>query len=200
MSENIVIILLIALLSVVLILVGVILYLFKELIKERKSENQQMVTGEREKSSGKETLTPTIDRLRDKISQNELGFDDEVTYCVNHPQDHGKGLCAICQDSLCEECLKEHDGLNFCGAHFRLYLGHDWVELETIKTTPETPESAFPIYDFKKDLWEKERLPAIISTHYKINIETDKIESFVRLLVRTQEEEALKERFQNYKH
>ncbi|MCR9205964.1 MAG: hypothetical protein NXH75_15380, partial [Halobacteriovoraceae bacterium] len=68
------------------------------------------------------------------------------------------------------------------------------------KTTPETPESAFPIYDFKKELWEKEGLPAIVSTHYKINIETDSIESFVKLLVRSIEEDSLKKRFERFKH
>lgn len=198
MSEKVIIILVSALVLVVFVLVGVILYLFKELIKE-KDMTQDPEHSTEPSRDPKTSNTPMLDQLRSsnkKVHEQE----DQISYCVNHPRDNAKGLCAICNDCFCEDCLKEHDGMSFCGPHFRLYIGHEWVELESILTTPEAPETAYPIYDFKRDLWEKEGLPAIISTHYKINLENDSIESFVKLLVRSNEEESLKERFNHFKH
>lgn len=180
MSENLVIILVGALLLVTLIFAGVILYLFNKLLQERKEPTQE------------QSLTEKFKHLK---AASEEG---PTSYCKNHPQDHAHGMCAICQDMYCEDCIKEHDGHTFCGPHFRLFVSHEWSELESIKTTPSTPETAFPIYDFKKELWKEEQLPAVISTHYKINIDDDSIESYVKLLVRTEELEDLKSRYSKF--
>lgn len=197
MSENIILILVTALVLVVFLLVGVILFLFRALMKEKDMTQDQ----EHSTEPSRATANQSKSELLRQSPLNQSGpSEDQITYCANHPNDNAKGLCSICQECFCEECIKEHDGLSFCGPHFRLYINEDWVELETIKTTPETPESAFPIYDFKKELWEKEGLPAIVSTHYKINIQTDTIESFVKLLVRSIEEDSLKKRYERYKH
>lgn len=103
--------------------------------------------------------------------------------CINHPKEIGQGVCAICAAVLCEECVKEHDGLNFCIEHFKTYLENDWQDIETILTTPDTPEVALPLYHFKNNIWQDE-IPSIIRTHYRINIERDIIESHVSLLVK----------------
>lgn len=103
--------------------------------------------------------------------------------CHEHRDQLGQGVCAICNIVLCEECVKEHDGLNFCIEHFRTYLEHDWEGVETIMTTPDTPEVALPLYHFKNSIWQDE-IPSIIRTHYRINIEQDIIESHVSLMVR----------------
>lgn len=185
MSESIIIILVAALIFVVLLLVGVILYLFNRLMNEKDMTQ-----------APEHSTEPSRDLALLKRKMEEA----DVSYCSNHPQDHSKGMCAICQDCFCEDCIKEHDGLTFCGPHFRLFVSHEWVELESIMTTPETPETAFPIYNFKKNLWEQEGLPAVISTHYKINIDTDTIESYVKLLVRSDEIDSLSERYHQFKH
>jgi hypothetical protein len=192
LSENIVLILVGALVLLVLVLVGVILYLFNKILQEKDMTQ-----------APEHATEPSRNRQRVVVDKGELkaqAADVSLSYCANHPQDHAKGMCSICQECFCEECIKEHDGLTFCNPHFRLYISHEWTELETIKTTPDTPETAFPIYDFKKLLWEEEGLPAVISTHYKINIDTDTIESFVKLLVRTDELDSLSERYNKFKH
>ncbi len=191
MSEKIIFILVGALVFLVLVLVGVVLYLFNRLLKEKDMTQD----GEHSTEPSRATRTGAD---RDQLKRMAEGV--ESSYCVNHPQDHAQGLCAICNETFCEECIKEHEGLTFCRPHFRLFISHEWETVETIKTTPETPETAFPIYDFKKALWEKEGLPAVISTHYKINIDTDTIESYVKLLVRADEYETLAERYQTFKH
>lgn len=181
MSENIILLLVGVLAFLVLILVGVILYLFKKVMEANKEDRV-------ERASEIAAKQKVIDKTQ-----------DDLAYCENHPQDHAHGMCSICHSNFCEDCVKEHDGLTFCAPHFKLYVSHEWVELENIKTTPETPETAFPIYDFKKELWKDEQTPAIISTHYKINIEIDCIESYVKLLVRADEHDELKNRYQSFK-
>lgn len=191
MSEKIIFILVGALVFLVLVLVGVILYLFNKLLQEKEmtQDGEHSTEPSRSVRQG-----PNRDELR------RMAEGVESSYCVNHPQDHGNGMCAICSEVFCEECIKEHEGLTFCRPHFRLFISHEWEAVETVKTTPETPETAFPMYDFKKTLWEKEGLPAVISTHYKINIDTDTIESYVKLLVRSDELESLVERYETFKH
>lgn len=190
MSENIILLLVGVLVFLVLILVGVILYLFKKVMENNKEDRADRV--EREERHNR------INEIAAELKASAPSHDD-LAYCANHPQDHAHGMCNICQSHFCEDCVKEHDGLSFCAPHFKLYVSHEWVELENIKTTPETPETAFPIYDFKKELWKEEQTPAIISTHYKINIEIDCIESYVKLLVRADEHDELKGRYQVFK-
>ncbi len=179
MSENVVIILVAALLIVTVLFAAVIIYLFNKVLKEKSLSRQ-----EQEDSAPLKKYRAT---------------EDHASYCVNHPQDHAHGMCAICQELFCEDCLKEHDGHTFCAPHFKLFISHEWEELESIKTTPTTPETAYPIYDFKKELWDDGGEPTVISTHYKINIDDDSIESYVKLLVIKDEFEELKGRYQKFK-
>ena len=176
-SEQTILILVIALVLIVLLLVGLVVYLFFQLLKKRDVHL---------------STEPSVDPKVEK--------DPDIQACVNHEDRDAVGVCAICNESFCDSCIKEHDGLAFCRPHFRMYVSHDWVSLEEIKTTPDTPESALPIYDFKQDLWGNEETPAIISTHYKINIEGDYIESYVKLLVRQEEEENLRDRYVRFKN
>lgn len=188
MSENIVLIIVLSLCVVVLALVGVIVYLFKETIKGQKTPESQKQVGEPD--------VPAASNLEALKKQQETFQEEELTYCVHHPQDHAVGICAICQESICDDCVKEHDGISFCTAHFRFFLNNEWVEMKSIKTTPETPETAMPLYDFKRGLWEQEGKASIISTHYKINIEGDSIESYVKLLVLEDDLSPLSEKFE----
>ena len=41
----------------------------------------------------------------------------------------------------------------------------------------------------KKELWQTRTLPLIIQGQFKINVETDKIESFIVVLTRTEDKE-----------
>lgn len=112
-------------------------------------------------------------------------------YCSNHAQEKAVTICAICSKSLCEECASEGEGLYFCADHFQMYLEHDWAVITNEKTSPDNPTSGLIIYQFKDNLWDKEKIPSFIVTHYRINIESDFIESYVQLHVRKEEETIL---------
>tara|TARA_R110002072_G_scaffold64203_3_gene159436 strand:+ start:50077 stop:50655 length:579 start_codon:yes stop_codon:yes gene_type:complete len=185
-DKNILIILVAILFVFIAVLFGLVIFLVLRLSKQSPEVKES------------NDLSKIKELLELKKQQNAQQEESEY-YCQNHPQDHAVGTCAICTGNFCDECLKEHDGLVFCQHHFREYLEHEWVEVETIKTTPDTPETALHIYEFKKVIWDDEGHSAIVSTHYKINIENDFIESYVKLLVKKDESEDLEKKLKTFK-
>ncbi len=200
-TQEWIIYLVIALIFLVLVLVGAVLYLGMKIL------NQHGAISEKDHSLSKtrvEDLVPSSSESIKLIKEEKAATFSAAEavsphYCLNHPSDHAAGVCAICQNAFCEECIKEHVGHSFCEAHFRLFLSHEWDEIDTIKTTPDIPESALPLYDFKDQLWKEEEVPSILTTHYKINIEGDFIESYVKLVVRKEEHSDLLERYNKLK-
>ncbi len=103
------------------------------------------------------------------------------SFCHHHEKILAVGTCLICEESFCKDCLKEIDGLHFCPEDVSIYTKHTWKKVTNQKTTPENTKDALYIYEYKKNIWKKERVPSYILTHYKINIEGDFIESYVEL-------------------
>ncbi|MBC97182.1 MAG: hypothetical protein CME63_05495 [Halobacteriovoraceae bacterium] len=210
MSQEWIIYLVLALIFLVIVLVGVLLFLGYKILKSQGAVFQSDHRDRLKDLSPKSELaqTKSVSQAAPLNISNDISKDSNKIeilpeapkhYCFHHPSDHAAGVCAICQNAFCDECIKEHDGLSFCEDHFRLYLSHDWDELDTIKTNPDIPESALPLYDFKKSIWELKKTPSILSTHYRINIEGDFIESYVKLVVRKEELDLLKNQYQKLK-
>jgi len=114
-----------------------------------------------------------------------------LTTCKVHEESRAVNVCAICSDQLCELCVREDENIVFCPEHFKTYVDHKWVEITNIRTTPSTPEASAHVYDFKKKIWKSEGKPSFVVTHYKIDIDNDQIESYVKLMVREEEEKEL---------
>lgn len=108
---------------------------------------------------------------------------EESLYCQNHREVASAGICLICEQTFCEDCLREDENKYFCKEHFRTYTANRWSQIAEIKTTPDTPYDALAIYHFKRDKWLNEKVPSFIVTHYKIDTENDVIESYVQLNV-----------------
>ncbi len=202
MSQEWIIYLVIALIFLILVLVGVVLYLGLKIIKSQGAVFSEAPSVTHKTRLEELTASPPLEisktsKMSDKMP--EVKIENSKHYCINHPSDHAMGVCAICQNSYCEECIKEHEGHSFCEAHFRLFVSHEWQEIDTIQTNPDIPESALPLYDFKQTLWQEKEIPSVLSTHYKINIEGDFIESYVKLVVRKEELAELKDRYDKLK-
>lgn len=187
MNGDFITILLIILVLLIGVLVGVVAFMAMKLMKSQEKAETSV--------AGQRIAEPKTEEEKTSSISSEDKMGEHLHYCKNHPDDHAAGVCAICQVGFCEECLIEHEGHNFCADHFRIFVSHEWDEIDTIKTNPDTPETALPLYDFKKELWEKEETPSILSTHYKINIEGDFIESYVKLVVRKEEVDELRKRY-----
>ena len=109
--------------------------------------------------------------------------NDAESRCPMHPDKPTSGKCAICEKSFCAQCLFSHNGPLFCRQHLNLYLSTTWSELGETKTSAMTPHTTEHIYQTKKILLEENKIPSFILTNYKINTETDTIESYVCLCV-----------------
>ena len=124
----------------------------------------------------------------------QLVKDDAGPPCPNHPDKVASGKCAICEKNFCSKCLFSQEGPTFCRAHMNLYLCTTWVELGEVKTTAMTPNEAAHLYAIKKELLKSGDIPAFIVTNYKINTESDTIESYVSLSVPQSNKEEISKR------
>lgn len=118
-------------------------------------------------------------------------IDPTLMMCVNHPERQAQGVCAISQEAICEACIREDEGLIISVDHFRTYLEAQWVVLDKVRATPEDTSASAHIYRLKKKLWSTKEIPTLVSTHYKIDVDTDQIESHIHFLVREQERDDL---------
>jgi len=183
-SDQILITLLIVLILLVLVIVGVLIVL----VWKMTTQNQTVP----------KTAQPTNETPK-KRKLSAVEPDPTIENCYLHPEIQARGICALSSHPICERCLREDDGVIVAAEYFRLYLENKWVPLETILTTPETTEASAHLYEFKKELWEKNETPTFISTHYKINVADDFIESHVSLNVRENEHSLLYDRLQQKK-
>ena len=121
--------------------------------------------------------SPLVPTRKPKFSR------DSRTRCPNHPDKPTSGKCALCEKNFCGECLLSPEGPSFCRDHIGVYLETSWAELGEIKTTPDAPHKSEHLYRLKKELLRDGEIPSFILTNYKINTETDSIESYVCLCV-----------------
>lgn len=184
MSDQILITLLIVLIFLVLVIVGVLIVLVWKMTKQNQTAHQSVPT-------------TAVASKKKNFSQTEP--DPTIENCYLHPEIQARGVCALSSHPICERCLREDDGVIVSAEYFRIYLENKWVPLETILTTPDTTEASAHLYDFKKELWDKNQTPTFISTHYKINVDDDFIESHVSLNVRENEHSLLYDRLQEKK-
>ena len=118
--------------------------------------------------------------------------------CHWHTKKEAVGICAICSKSLCQTCLKQWEKLQFCPEHFRTFGENKWIYITNLKTTPEDPGQVEFLFRMKQQLWKEQELPTYIVTHYKIDIETDEIESYVMLYCRSQDIEVIEPKLQGH--
>ncbi len=169
------------LLLIILVLIALIGFVMVKLLFQKKELNETL-----NEARPKEILSKTATY---KILSEESVV--EKYFCHNHPEDQSIGSCLICEEVFCENCLIEHDGLYFCKEHFRIFASNKWKQITDIKTTPDTPIDGLYIYHFKRKIWQERNAPIFILTHYKINIESDFIESFIQLNVLEKDAERL---------
>ena len=175
------------LLLIILLLIGLIGFVLVKLLLQKK-ETTTAIT----------TPTPLpIEKSRTIQNYSEEPVVEKF-FCHNHPEEQSMGSCLICEEVFCENCLVEHDGLYFCKEHFRVYAGNKWKQITDVKTTPDTPMDGLYIYHFKRKVWKEQNIPSFILTHYKINIESDFIESFIQLNVLEKDAERLSDQIENF--
>lgn len=159
MDTNTLLILILLFLVLVLLvaIVGLVIFVFK------RSESKSL---------------PTQQVINDPAKEFKKIFDD------NRNKDKKVlGLCNMCEKELYEGDHFEVDHLHLCKEHFDHYTSNEWISITNQKTTAQTPEAGIYIYNFKQELWDKDKEACFIQCEYKIDVTTDQIETYVLLHV-----------------
>lgn len=193
--NNLIVTLLIILIVLLMVLIAIAIFLVYKFVLKNQQESKPS-------SSPTSVSTQNPENFNDNVpsrSQKPKFHITEKSHCPNHKENTPVGTCLICEEAFCEECLIEHESLYFCKEHFRTYADNKWEKITDILTTAETPEASMHVYDFKRDLWQFEKVPTFVLTHYKINVAEDIIESYVQLHVRENEVQELSKRLLKFK-
>jgi hypothetical protein len=174
---------------VTLVLISIIalalIYIVYQLIKLKNIQNSPLQVRER---------VNIVQDIENVEPSEEVYSEPKVELnCIHHPKIPAVGSCSICENTFCSICLKNHKSLQLCKDHLELFLSNDWGEITTVHTNPNEPEKGIFLYDFKKAVWDSDQIPTYIQTQYKINLESDEIESFVALYGRVKDIPELKE-------
>lgn len=170
-----VIIILLLLLIIILVIIAVLVF-----IKYLKDSNAQVVS----KPSTEEENTVTA---------------PGTGICKNHETRNSVGICAICEEEFCIDCLKQIDKVNLCPEHFNTFADNNWQPITNQRTTPDEPEDGVYIYKFKQHLWKEKGIPSYILNEYKIQVENDYIETYVQLHVKEDDKELLSKQIEDFK-
>lgn len=143
------------------------------------------------------------DRPNEQINSKPEVFDKETfKELVKQSQPSEKkiaGICGICEKEMAEEDHFEIDNIHFCKEHYNTYIKNEWQEISNQRTTADTPEAGIYIYNFQKSLWQNEKIPSFIVCEYKIDVNTDQIETYVKLTVLKNMASKLEERLNQSK-
>ncbi len=122
-----------------------------------------------------------------------------IGVCKNHEHKNSVGICAICEEEYCVDCLKQIDKVNLCPEHFNTFADNIWHPITNQRTTPDDPQDGVYIYKFKQHLWKEKGIPSYILNEYKIQVENDYIETYVQLHVKENDQETLKKEIAKFK-
>ncbi|WP_127715342.1 hypothetical protein [Halobacteriovorax sp. HLS] len=124
---------------------------------------------------------------------------ESIGLCKNHDEKNSVGICAICEDEFCIDCLKQIESVNLCPEHFSIYASHTWSPITNQRTTPNDPNDGVYIYKFKQQIWKSNKTPSFILNEYKIQVENDFIETYVQLYVREEQKDDISNQLQKFK-
>lgn len=171
MEKNLLLIIIILLTFLIILLVGAVIWAIFFLMKRN-----QVVQD------------PYHPEIRKRLTENstQKSSSPPAAYCSQHPELPAEGSCGICHDLFCQSCLKPYKTHNFCKEHLSEVMNFEWVDVKTVKSSPDNPEIGVHLIDFKEDLWKTHQIPSYVETHYKLKLEAEKdeVESFVVLFVK----------------
>lgn len=166
---------------------GVFGFLIYRLLKDQK--NKETVPSP---ESQPEYHPAILERLKEAKKLKAKRAD---LFCPNHPDEPGEVSCGICDKLFCNNCIKPFKSLHFCREHLPLVMNNEWDEVMTVKTSTQDPEHGVRVYDMKKEIFEKEDLPTYVETHYKIDVDQDRIETYLVVFAMRDQLEKIKIKF-----
>lgn len=186
--ENTALVLIIITLFFLVIILGLLVLLLYKVFDKKSG----LLTTKQEENL-QEYHPEILSRMKEaKFSKSERAG----VFCLNHPQEPGEVMCAICDTLFCSSCTKPFKTMHFCKEHLPLIMQNEWEEVLTLKTSTDDPEEGVRLHDLKKDIFKEDQIPTYVETHYKINVDQDSIETYLVLFGIKDDLETLKEKFQ----
>lgn len=194
--NNIALVTIIILFLIIVTLLGIIFYLLFHIFRSNKETTEKKINNGTSDFSDKYFENSNSSELNSTVEGMKSTNLNEIKCCIIHKGIDSAGQCSICNEYFCEGCLKDNDGQIFCTEHYQLYKSNKWIIAKTIKTNAETPEAGIVLYNIKKSTWENDKIPSYIITDYKINTDSDLIESYVSLYIKKDNLEYFRRKFQ----
>lgn len=194
--EQTLLLIVIVLVFILVLFLGALTIIGMKFLKLKESQKNQIAPTEKleEKVEEKEVFKKVSPEVLKSLRSNAK-YQTQKAYCVDHASEISVGVCSISGESYCEHCLATYNNMKFAKKFLDIYLSSDWPELTTIAETIGNKDLIERIYKAKKELWLERALPVIVQGQYKINIDTDEIESFVVILTRIEDQETIKNEF-----
>lgn len=194
--ENLLIILVIALLMAVVILIGVLGYFGNRFLKLKENERHNNLNQKKTDTSADElkidlpiTHKPIDPDVLTALRSTGVKEEKFSLYCKDHPDVVFSGKCAISGDAYCEHCLTKQGDIKIARKYLDLYLDNEWPEVFMVPSLPENEDLKKRILKVKSELWNEKSIPVIVQGHYKINVQSDEIEEFVVILSRNEDKD-----------
>jgi hypothetical protein len=190
--------LLAGLICALVLMVAVMGYLGFRFIKMKEIENQIKMRTHFETGINASVQTPTKKEISQELIKSLKKTEEaQLTKhkCVDHADREAKGKCLISGDYFYEECLTIYKDMKFGKKYIELFLSSEWVEVVTIPNDDHQADVTERIQKMKMEFWKEKKLPLIVQGHYKINIQTDQIESFTVVMSRIKDKELFQKEF-----
>lgn len=192
-----------------LILVAALVFIVMRLLKNNSQKTVQVNINEDEdamdsikvqKLDKKSSNMSHRVMLNDQVRQMKEMYDQLQTssgeYCSDHPDLVSVGVCAISGKNYCEHCLKSFQSLKIGKKYMNLYLDHEWAVFMTLAKESTFADPPKEVLDLKYRLWSESQIPVIVQSQFKINIDSDEVESFIVLKARTMDIDVIQSQFE----
>lgn len=193
MEQALFIIVIILGLILVLLLGAIVFFLFRYLrIKEKNSSELSPNALSKDHPSYKKVPKEVRENIHSaKESRKQL----VGSFCVDHPDLPAKGRCAISDELYCDLCLTKENDVKVARKFLNLFLDHEWPVFQMLNNEEVGADKLNEVMRVKKELWKDGQIPIITQRQFKINIESDEIETFTVIMVREVDKEVAKQRF-----
>lgn len=194
MDNNLLLILVIILILAILVMIALIGYFGYRFLKIREKEAGKK--SDDETLPAKTVLIPEVVRHSKDVSPELLkslrARKEEPRpglYCVDHPDEIAKGLCAISAEPYCEHCLTKQGDVRISKKYLDLYLDNEWIQVVMIQNNESNQDLKDRIMKVKRSLWTEKSLPLIVQGHFKINVQEDLIEEYTVVMSRVSDKD-----------
>ena len=196
MEKFLYIVIIILAIALIVLLAAITVFLFRYL-KIREAEKKENFIGGVKGFSANALSSKMPKEVKDAIDQSkEVKFEGAAGgFCVDHPDLHSKGMCAISNKLYCELCLTKEKDVKIARKFLNLFLDHKWPVKYMINNSNVGADKLNEVMRVKKELWNSSQIPVITQKQFKINIETDDIETFTVVMIRDKDKVITEQRF-----